>query len=53
MAAGLLSGGKVDDAAHLQGRIISEIFELECHIRVGSEYEALLKARDLFAAGAG
>jgi len=52
-AADLLSGGKVDEAARRQGRIISDIFELECHIRVGSEYEALLNARELFAAGVG
>ena len=47
-ASGLLRSGKVEEAVRLQGEIISDIFELECHIRVGSEYEALLNARELF-----
>ena len=47
--AELLTIEKRAEAALLQGEIISSIFELECNIRVGSEYEALLNARDIFS----
>ncbi len=47
-ASNLLRSDKFDEAVILQSKIIQDIFNLECHIRVGSEYEALLNARDLF-----
>ena len=49
LVAELLESEKRAEAALLQGEIISSIFELECKIRVGSEYEALLNARDIFS----
>ncbi len=46
-----LDRGDLTTAARMQKAVISEIFVLECNIRVGSEYEALLDARELFTAG--
>lgn len=50
-AAGLLADGWTTESARLQKEIISDMFVLECKIRVGSEREALLRAHELFTSG--
>ncbi len=45
----LLAGGKISEAVDLQSTIIRNIFELECGVRVGSEYEALLNGEEIFS----
>ncbi len=50
-AAVMLSAGNAAEASILQEKIIALLFDLECNIRVGAEYEALLNARELFTAG--
>lgn len=47
-ASNLLKSDNHNQAVKVQSKIIQDIFNLECHIRVGSEYEALINARDLF-----
>lgn len=47
-AAGLLADGKTVEAVDLQDEIIQKIFQFECFVRVGAEYDALLKGRELF-----
>lgn len=50
-AAQRLAVGKREEATQQQEQVISALIELECKIRVGSEYEALLGAHALFSGG--
>lgn len=51
-AAALIRSGGSADAARLQAEVIQALLRAEFRLRVGSEYEALCKARDLFVSQA-
>ncbi|MBT3296183.1 MAG: hypothetical protein HN919_10055 [Verrucomicrobia bacterium] len=50
-AATHLTGENLEPATQQQKQVIAALIELECNIRVGSEYEALLDAHELFSTG--
>ncbi len=51
-AVSLIANGEAADAARLQAEVIQALLNAEFRLRVGSEYEALRNARDLFIAEA-
>ena len=51
-AAALIRNGQASDAASLQAQACHALLHAEFRLRVGSEYEALRNARDLFIAQA-
>ena len=51
-AIALIREGKAADAARLQAEVIQALLRAECRLRVGSEYEAMGKAHELFVSQA-